>query len=458
MIFIYLISLFFTLYTFFLMARRSEFGILVIASEFLSIAVGLCIYPIFYQLDWITLGKEGYSFVRHNGEPSIITAFHILLYTASGCVGYLVATKQSYVGGGYLFRSIQGIVKSEDNSFCSLIIFGFVVYSIYFYLVGFHDSLINASAARSGEFDGFGENVQYLFLKTLANVSLYAVCFLPAILYKKTKRLWVLAYTMLVLIAYLNSISRSLLLNYIFVPFLVYSMVNFGFVAVVRITTILFIGSLVLFYGKPFGHYMSNYLTGNYSEILSYNTEYGYFNAIFNNFEFAWFSVEAGVKNYYYNGPLIPDDLLYSPIGFIPSRFLEYIGLGEYSYGNATVRLPCVNANTFGFNDCTIPPLMSGYSAYLMPLVGGLIFGFIKFYIYGRLEKMWIFTKKLNYQLTWVPYFLFIISSNYFSLIPGAIAQSSLVIFSVFFIRFIRRFLVKTVSLTTGINGSKYFR
>ncbi len=39
---------------------------------------------------------------------------------------------------------------------------------------------------------GFGGNAQYLFLKTLANVSLFAVCFVPALLISKKKVLdWV---------------------------------------------------------------------------------------------------------------------------------------------------------------------------------------------------------------------------------------------------------------------------
>jgi len=77
----------------------------------------------------------------------------------------------------------------------------------------------------------------------------------------------------------------------------------------------------------------------------------------------------------------------------------------------------------FGLSDCTIPPLWLGYSAYVLPLAGAVIFGLVKFYVFGRIERMWILLRNIDYSLTWIPYFWFTVASTLFTLIPSAIPQ-----------------------------------
>ncbi|QQN71619.1 hypothetical protein [Comamonas testosteroni] len=38
---------------------------------------------------------------------------------------------------------------------------------------------------------------------------------------------------------------------------------------------------------------------------------------------------------------------------------------------------------------CFIPPYFTGASAYFLPIVGGLLFGFIRFYVYRIVSMSW---------------------------------------------------------------------
>ena len=292
--------------------------------------------------------------------------------------------------------------------------------------MGLDVALINAAAARSGYMEGFGGDARYLFLKTFANLSLFAVCFVPALLVSKKKfQDWIClaAYGLLVVFAYLNSISRSLLLSSLLAPYLVSLRYKISFNKFIRVLPVFVLGVLILLYGKTFGHYMSGMLGEGRAELEAYSADNGFLMALFQNVEFAWFSVAAGINYFFEFGPLLPDDVIYSIIGFVPSRFLDYIGLGDIYYGTANVRLPCTNSMMFGLSDCTIPPLWLGYSAYVLPLAGAVIFGLVKFYVFGRIERMWILLRNIDYSLTWIPYFWFTVASTLFTLIPSAIPQ-----------------------------------
>lgn len=406
--------------------RRSEFGVLLFISEFLFFVLGACVYPLLYIAGFIDLGASGHSFIQHNREPGVMAALHVLLYSIFSYVGYHLGQKKRVVERSAAVSILYKNFRDTKIVFAALLIFGIFTYILFTSLVGLDVALINASAARAGYMEGFGGNAQYLFLKTLANVSLFAVCFVPALLISKKKvRDWayLAAYGLLVVFAYLNSISRSLLLSSLLAPYLVSLRYKISFNKFIRVLPVSMLGALILLYGKTFGHYMSGMLGEGRAEIEAYSADNGFLMALFQNVEFAWFSIAAGISHFFEFGPLFPDDVVYSIIGFVPSRILDYIGLGDIYYGTANVRLPCTNSMMFGLSDCTIPPLWLGYSAYVLPLAGAVIFGLVKFYVFGRIERMWILLRDINYSLTWIPYFWFTVASTLFTLIPSAIPQ-----------------------------------
>lgn len=415
--------------------RRSEYGVLLLSSEFIFMWLGLCVYPILYIVGLVMPGVAGESFLDRNGEPGLLTALHVFAYSVCAYIGYHAAISSRRVKKSNFSIRLERALGNPRAVFLTMIVFGIFCYSLFVGLVGLDVALINAFAARSGIMDGFGDDAKYLFLKTLAQVSLYSVCFVPWFLYKKknlTELFALTIYFLLVLFAYLNSISRSTLLSFLIVPYLVYVRAVFSWGSSLRLLAPLVFGGVVLIYGKTFGFYMSSLLSGNEAELTKYSEDVGVFIALLQNSEFVWYSIGAGVISFLNVGPLMAQDVLYSVIGFIPSRVLEFIGLGDYNYSNADVRLPCVNAEIFGLWDCTIPPLWSGYSAFLIPVGGGMIFGFFKFYIFGRIENMWMNAKAVDYSKTCVPYFYFMIFSGFFSLIPMVIASTVFVILIVF--------------------------
>lgn len=443
-LFLYFLSLCFILLILYRSFRRSGFGILLLSTEFLPVAVGLCLYPLMFLADWVVPGKEGSAFLSRHGPPGIATALHIFLYTGFGVLGYRLATRRAYTERGYIFRRLHAAVRSPRRVFHALLLFGLVVYATFFYFVGIESALINAHAARSGDFSGFESDSRYLFLKTLGNLSLYAVCFIPAALSRtEGRRDWwsISVYLLLVLLAYLNSISRSVLLVYLIAPFLLYTKPRLNVSSLFKLIPIAAVTLGVLYYGKGFGFYMASILQGRYAELTPYQADAGYLNSVLQNVEFSWFSVAAGIDHFFRSGPIIPDDLIYSIFGFIPDRMLDYIGLSDYSYTNAATRLACINTAAFGLDGCTVPSLLSGYSAYLLPMVGGACFGFIRYFVLGRIEMMWRFTSSTNYRMTWIPYFSFLLAVNFLSVIPTAIAPTALMFFSAFLFIAVRRLL-----------------
>lgn len=109
-------------------------------------------------------------------------------------------------------------------------------------------------------------------------------------------------------------------------------------------------------------------------------------------FSHLYYSIDAGVRNFVENGPVIYKDILVSPFGIVPSSILSDLGLSSMSYQFATPAetFSCVNTALLS-NDsgCFVPPYFTGVSAYLLPIVGGFFFGFLRFYIYGLISSSW---------------------------------------------------------------------
>lgn len=437
MIVLYVVSFIFLVSIIYAALKKSEFGMIIFFAEF-SFCIGLCLYPILFEANLLTPGSVEQSYISTNGIPGLMTAINIFLYSTTSVLAYFFSSKLPFVKPNTVVHKIAKIAK-PTTIWHFLILFGVASYVVYFILVGVNIALINAIYARSGYFDGFGEGKNFLFIKTAANFSLFASLFVPYMLLRRKYDHYMIIYILVVAIAYLTSISRSLILNYMIVPL---SVAIFS-LKQVKLKLFLFGGVvsfslLILFFGKSFGSFLS-YSLSNYGDlrISVYQGEDGIINAVFRNYSFIWLSVDAGWLSFVKNGSILPkDSLLAAFFGFIPSQWLEKFGLEWLYYGNIEDRVACINTYQFGIDGCTIPPLFTGISVYIFPVAGPIVFGFIKYFIYAKLEKIWIYYKYNDYSKTWVPYFLFSISSNFMSFIPSAIPLASLSIILVTIIIF----------------------
>ena len=410
--------------------RRSEFGILILAIE-APFILGLCLYPLLFENGLVIPGQEGASYLSQNNPPGWMAAAHIFLYALFSLIGCIFALSMPFNKPNMIARTLAR-VGDPIPIWRFLVVFGLVVYGSFMLIVGPEVALINAFLGRSGDFSGFGDSAKYLFLKTLGSISMFAVCFIPFVIRQRRGRVvFLLLYLALVVIAYLNSISRNLILYQLVVPLLmmIHGMGLTKRSLLVMLTTILPLAFLAIFFGKPLGFLISIFvLDGNVTELEAYQGEDGLWNSFLRNFEPYWFSVDAGTSMFSRAGPTLPTDALMALAGFIPSRVLESLDLGKLYYGNADVQMACVNSIQFGLVNCTAPPFFTGTSAYVAPLVGAAVAGFFKFFVFGRLEKTWRHYDRLARERTWVPYCLILLFSAYLSFVPSNIALATFTI------------------------------
>lgn len=412
--------------------RRSAFGFLL-ASFLIWFLVGSCVYPLLNALGMVHHGREVTDFINRNNEPGMATALHILFASIGMLCGYVYRPRNAV--SDHAARWVAARVIGAKDALvwrCSLLL-GICAYLLYFYLVGFELALTNAASARGGDFEGFGEGERFLFLKTVAAIGFVATSFLPLALLTKNK-VFIVAYCLLVATAYANSISRNLLLYGVIVPVLVYVRLRMDVqgrrikpMSYVIAAALLPFAWLVLNYGKLVGHSIRAYFTGDYYSLVEEGADSAVLDVLLENFGFQWVSVQAGIDHFFRTGgPLVtPEQFLAALFGAVPSRILGFLGLDMLYYGNVSAQLTCVNSAAFGYQECTVPPLTFGYSAYLLPGAGGFLIGFVWLRICAALERMWLALQSANLHKLWIPYFLAGAVMDFFTFLPSAVAMAA---------------------------------
>jgi hypothetical protein len=196
---------------------------------------------------------------------------------------------------------------------------------------------------------------------------------------------------------------------------------------------------LILLYGKSFGSVLGAYLLG------SKNLEFGdppSFENIMMNFGHLFYSIDVGIVNFLNSGPFIAKDILLSPIGLVPSAVFNFFDLSDLSYQllPKDSRSACINTELLGVSgECYVPPYFTGISAYIMPLIGGLFFGFIRFLIYSSISKSW---RKLEYELKEFKYLpvvllIYLFLDQVMLFIPNAISSVIFLSLIILFFRFL---------------------
>lgn len=432
----------------FLIIRSSSFRVLFLLA-FSAYWVGLYIYPAFEHLGWIRVGGK-LVYGKSQASHGLADSFHALLFSIGIWIGF---GSHVFRFDKYLVAKIDELLSDavEERFVVILVLSGVAAFSLFYYLVGFDVAMINAAAVRGGDLDGLGEDKKYLFLKTIGTSCLMSGSLLVYLLLAK-KRLYVIFYLVLVIFAFLNSVSRSVVLANMILPFLVYLVIIYkrsgvvlGITKIILPTLALFVvGFVVLQYGKAFGVYVSAFFSGSdegYDPLSEADAE-SRVSLFLNSFSYIWLSVDAGIENFLQHGPYVTfEPMLAIFFGWIPYGVLNSVGLGWAYYGDLDIgqKLACVNSAYFYDAGCTVPPLISGYSAYVFPFGGAALAGAAVGIVVKSLSRVWESYEGRDIKRLWVPYFLFMAFINFMTVIPGSIAYTFFaLIMAIFLMRFIK--------------------
>jgi hypothetical protein len=424
----YLIALSLMTFIFVERLRRSEFGILVVLADVAFLCGGM-IYPVLLSLGAISPGIEGEAFITRNGLPDLLTAAHVLLY-ASGCAIGVYASRW-FNPSHHGVVEFSRLVAPDYRSWTNLLLVGLIAWGLYFWLVGPADAIGNAVLTRSGDFEGLGDSQQFLFLKTLASLSLYAVCAVPIALQREGTKKFILLFFALVVIWFINSVSRNAILFYVITPLLIFAYCiarQSPVRSAVVMGTVVALGIVTLLFGTSIGWVIAGYL--GYSDTLDISSAQYAGNlaeSYLRNVEYYWFSVAAGIQHFMSGGPHFPVDVFAAAVGFFPTSMFSAVNLQNLDYRQFPVTLTCVNTDFFfSASACTIPPFWFGYSAYLLPLAGGLLFGILRYFLFGVLESLWVRVRSVDPYHSWVLYFIALTAISFMSLIPTVVAQATI--------------------------------
>lgn len=423
---------------FLLSLRRSELGMVFLGYD-IFFFLGCCVYPIVLETRLITPGENGISAMAAMGKPGLLTAMHVFAVAMGMFLGYVLGSRlpRARVRDASSFGDAADfLVPDPAKAWRVAVLAGLVTIGLYIWAVGLEVALVNANLGRAGVFEGYGEDARWLFLKTVAAVLGTCFVFLPGVLLSKTDRGFLVLYVASVVALFVVSPSRSFFLTSLLIPVMVYLHASGTLLrprVLALISVICVAAGAVLLYGKYFFEVPVALLSGDrIGEIEAYQSDrgaWGFLEALLRNMEFQWYSVDAGLRHFSSNGPLLPTDVLLAPFGFVPVRALDWVGLGSLSYVNVGMesQLACINANMFLTEGCSIPPHYAGYSAYLAPVAGGLVMGFTKNWLFGRLEAHWVRIRKHGFDKLWLPYLGVHLVALIFSLVSQNIAIASFV-------------------------------
>jgi hypothetical protein len=325
-------------------------------------------------------------------ELSSLTFVHVFMYALGSIVGYKVLFKQDRVIEGVALFVKNYIVFRAESIFFFIVFLSISSSVIYISILGIELTVLSASAARSGNFDLIENYTQYRFLNRFSVIGLFSIVFIPYFLQKKVliKTTFFLVFISSILV-YLISVSRFALVIGIFLPALLYwsyygkKSFNYNLFMIVMF----FLALLVLFFGKSFVAYLANliFLDNNDALMVGESKKISdTLHAFLQNFSHLILSINAGILFFFSSGLVFFRDIVLAPFSIIPSAFMAGIGLEDLSYQflDTTQRFSCVNTINIipGSDGCFIPAYFTGASAYTLPIVGGFLFGFIKFHIY----------------------------------------------------------------------------
>jgi len=429
------------LYLMYVSWRKSPLGVIA-ALAIVQILLGTAVVPIAIAAGLYGGGYQANQYLLQNDPPGIAAAAHLGLFSIGGIVGWHFGLRSRLSRGVVTVLSRPLFKLDAFRCVVFLLCLSFCCYITLFVLIDWDVLLVNA---RGGSREPYGEKQGYLFLKSLASLGMWAVCFLPSICKycNRRKICFVLALLLLyILITFATSISRNLLLWSVVAPiavFVRYSRVRRSLKVLAALAVLVFAAS-VLVYGKSYNQVQRRILSdGEWSSLQSANDE-GLASTVISNLEFQWYSIDAGIENFLSGNPPPVGELgLSLAIGYIPSRILDAINLGFLSYNSyGDCSVIAVNSSAFSLSDWTIPPGTVGSSAYLGPWVMGLVVGFLFLYLLATVLQLSCHSG-LGHACS-VSWFFALLLVNWFSFIPMACALATFAALVIFTLSFIRTF------------------
>ena len=147
--------------------------------------------------------------------------------------------------------------------------------------------------------------------------------------------------------------------------------------------------AFILLYGKTFLFQVANYIYfGKSMDIDSESRA-----PVLDSFSHLYYSIDAGINYFTLHGLTMFRDVALSPLGIIPSSLFSSLGIDSLSYQFVPPEdsFSCVNTSIVAgvYGECFVPPYFTGASAYFLPILGGVIFGFFRFSIYAIISRGW---------------------------------------------------------------------
>lgn len=367
--------------------RRNKFWIYFISIEYFYL-LGLGVYPVALALNLAEEPRFMGSYVM-----SVLTPLHVLAYAGGALLGFYFAPR-------HLSLRVASIaIRLNINPIKAFAVI-FVIFAIFAILyvigVGPEQALVGATYSRGGNFEYFDSGTEYAFLKRPMMIGLlgaaYAYFFICIL---RRSNLYLLASIVIGVVIYSFTVSRYALFQSVILPFAIYGIYLIGTRGVGKLYSVFlaFVGcfflAFTLLYGKTFLYQMANYIYFGKSIYIDIESRV----PVLDSFSHLYYSIDAGVKYFALHGLTIFRDVALSPLGVVPSSIFDSLGLNSLSYQFVPPEdsFSCVNTSIVAgaYGECFVPPYFTGASAYFLPILGGLIFGFFRFSIYAIISRGW---------------------------------------------------------------------
>jgi hypothetical protein len=406
-------------------ARATKFGYLILFFEYFYV-LGLGVYPVVASLGLVGSNPMYADYERHRGGLNGATYLHIALFAIGSAAGYFGFNPGASALARVLARSARR-TKFDNQvwfSFCLATTVG--ASGLYFYLVGIDVALLNTYAVRGGDFSGLAGLEQYSFLKTVSMLGLFAVIALPYYFSRSSSLASsFIAIVCVSVLIFAQTGARVTFADTVLLYFVLLFIVRKQYSAklIASLTTTVTLSICVLIYGKEFMGVLSSYLflDSDLDLSIKYDDFATYF---FSHFGHLVYSIDAGIRHFWERGPLLAVDIIVSPLGFLPSFVFASAGAESLSYQllEQSDRLSCINAAHFALADeCSIPPYIAGFAAYVIPMAGALLFGFLRFFVYRIAEIAWMRLRESPEHL-WAVLMALLIANRIFLFIPNTIS------------------------------------
>lgn len=367
--------------------KKNLFWLYFISVEYFYV-LGLGIYPIAMALE---IADEP-RFVN-GGDIDTLVPFHICAYAIGAFLGYYFTPRKASVG----FASFAEKLNVNPRKAYGVILAIFALSAIaYAAAVGLQDALLGASYARSGNFDFFEMGSQYAFLKRPLMIGLLGSAYAYYFIYFGRTSAWYLVASIVIgAVVYSFTVSRYALFQSILIPVGIYTIYKFRSGGAGRLVSVLYLCVGVLFsigillYGKV----LSSQLAGYYFFAGNIDLNADSASVALDQFSHLYYSIDAGIKHFFTDGPAIFQDIVTAPMGIFPSSVFTNLGLESLSYQllSRDNSFACVNTAIIAgsYGECYLPAYFTGASAYILPVVGAFVFGILRFSCYAIVCRAW---------------------------------------------------------------------